>query len=189
MIHQEIIDRLKSGNERFIADQKSHAKHNSAVRNQLIEGQQPFAIILSCADSRVVPEYIFDAGLGELFVVRVAGNIANQSSIASIEYAVAHLNTTLIVVMGHQNCGAVNAAIQNADSSKHIVHLIDHIKPAMNLSNEVQNSTEVIKQNAISSAKELKEKSKIIRDAVEQNVLEIRSAYYHLDSGAVTFID
>lgn len=189
MTHQEIIEQLSSGNERFMAGQNRHANQDPESRNQLTGGQHPFAIVLSCADSRVVPEFIFDTGLGDLFVVRVAGNIANSASIASIEYAVAHLNTPVIIVLGHQSCGAVDAAMKNADSSDHIIHLIDHIKPAINARGETQTSDEVIKQNARYNANVLKIKSSIIADAVEKGLLAIKSAYYHLDSGAVTFID
>lgn len=112
MTTDQIISRLKSGNENFVSD-KLEGKCQDGNRRQSIEKkQEPFAIILTCADSRVVPEIIFDTGLGELFVVRVAGNIANTSSIASIEYAVAHLKTKLIVVLAHESCGAVTAALK-----------------------------------------------------------------------------
>ena len=108
------LDRLKEGNGRFVSDKLDGKLQDSNRRESLTGGQQPFAIILSCADSRVVPELAFDAGLGELFTVRIAGNVANTSTIASIEYAIAHLNTRVIVVMGHESCGAVGAAVSSS---------------------------------------------------------------------------
>ena len=99
----EALDRLVEGNARFVKDNLQHNKQDSERRTQLSQGQHPFAIVLSCADSRVIPEITFDTGLGELFVVRVAGNIAYTSSIASIEYAVANLDVKLIAVMGHES--------------------------------------------------------------------------------------
>ena len=98
MTQTEILNRLKNGNLKFVEDKLKGGNNDQSRRNALTSGQSPFAIVLSCADSRVVPEMLFDTGLGELFVIRVAGNIANASSIASIEYAVAHLKTSLIVV-------------------------------------------------------------------------------------------
>ena len=111
MTAQEALQRLKDGNHRFVKEQWEGKFNDSKRRNSLVDGQSPYAIVLSCADSRVVPELAFDTGLGELFVIRVAGNVANTESIASIEYAVAHLNTKLIMILGHQNCGAVTAAM------------------------------------------------------------------------------
>ena len=116
MTAQESLSRIKEGNARFVADKLDGKLQDSSRRDSLVKGQQPYAIILGCADSRVVPELAFDAGLGELFTVRVAGNIANTSSIASIEYAVAHCGSKLIVVLGHQSCGAVTAAIAGGDN-------------------------------------------------------------------------
>ena len=116
MTAQESLHRLKEGNNRFVQDKLDGKLQDSSRKTSLLGGQSPFAIILGCADSRVVPELAFDTGLGELFTVRVAGNIANTSSIASIEYAVAHLGAKLIVVLGHQNCGAVAAAIAGGDN-------------------------------------------------------------------------
>ena len=101
MTNQEVIARLKSGNEKFVNDKLEANNQDSSRRESQTGGQAPFAIVLSCADSRVVPELAFDTGIGELFVVRVAGNVANTSSIASMEYAVAHLGTSVIVVLGH----------------------------------------------------------------------------------------
>ena len=117
MNSKEVLSRLKVGNERFVADKLDGKLQCSSRRSALTGGQEPYAIILSCADSRVVPELCFDTGLGELFVVRVAGNVANTSSIGSIEYAVAHIGCPLLVVMGHQSCGAVTCLLYTSDAA------------------------------------------------------------------------
>ncbi|PLW93333.1 MAG: carbonic anhydrase, partial [Marinilabiliales bacterium] len=104
---QKAIKKLEEGNFHFVNDKLKNRNLHAKRRMELVDGQEPWAIILSCADSRVVPELIFDTGIGELFVIRVAGNIANTSTIATIEYAVAHIHTPVIVVLGHENCGAV----------------------------------------------------------------------------------
>ena len=145
--------------------------------------------MLSCADSRVVPELAFDAGLGELFVVRVAGNVANSSSIASIEYAVAHIGCKVIVVLGHQACGAVTAAVGGGDNGYNLNHLLSHITPAIAAGGEGASITEVVKINAELTAQELKNRSAIINNAVASGALEIVPAYYHLDSGTVEFLN
>jgi len=123
------LERLKSGNANFVSDSLDGKLQNSSRRQELTGGQKPYAIILSCADSRVVPELAFDTGMGEIFVIRVAGNTANASSIASIEYAVAHLGVNLIVVLGHESCGAVTAAIAGGDNGHNLNHLLAHITP------------------------------------------------------------
>ncbi len=186
---QEILDRLKEGNERFVSDKPEGDLQNSSRRNDLTSGQQPWAIVLSCADSRVVPELAFDTGLGELFVVRVAGNVANTSSIASIEYAVAHLGTQVIVVLGHQSCGAVTAAVNGGDNGYNLNHLLSHVTPAISTSASGAAVDDVVKKNAELNAKELSNRSSIISEAVNSGKMKIIPAYYNLDSGAVDFLE
>jgi len=188
MTKADVLDRLKIGNKRFIDDKLDGKLQNSSRRATLTSGQEPYAIVLSCADSRVVPELAFDAGLGELFVIRVAGNIANNSSIASIEYAVAHLGTTIIVVLGHESCGAVTAAMSGGDNGHNLNHLLAHITPALNATADDAPVNEVVKKNAELTAGELKSRSAIIRDAVESGKVDILPAYYNLGSGAVEFL-
>ena len=120
----EVLSKLKEGNQRFVENQLKNVPVDQTTKTELVKGQSPYAIILSCADSRVVPELIFNAGMGELFVVRVAGNVANTSSLASMEYAVAQLGTPIIVVLGHQNCGAVTAAVQGGDNGPNLNHYL-----------------------------------------------------------------
>lgn len=180
------LSRLASGNARFVADQTTAEGRDQARRGSLVGGQQPWAIILSCADSRVAPEIAFDTGLGELFVIRVAGNVANTSSIASIEYAVAHIGTPLIVVLGHQSCGAVGAAIAGGDNGHNLNHLLAHLEPAR-AANEGEPVDVVVRANAARQISELTGRSAIISDAVANRGLQIVSAFYSLADGSVTF--
>lgn len=188
MTNSEIRQRLSAGNQRFVEDKLDGKLQNSERRDTLTSGQAPYAIVLSCADSRVVPELAFDTGLGELFVVRVAGNIANSSSMASIEYAVAHCGSTVIVVLGHQSCGAVTAAIAGGDNGYNLNHLLSHITPAISASEEGAAVNDVVKKNAMLTAEELKSRSDIIGNAVKAGTVEIIPAYYNLDSGKVDFL-
>ncbi len=189
MTTSEIIQRLETGNQRFVADKLAGDLQDNSRRVALTEGQSPFAIVLSCADSRVVPELAFDTGLGELFVVRVAGNIANSSSIASIEYAVAHLGTSVVVVMGHESCGAVTAAIGGGDNGYNLNHLLSHIAPAIAACGEGASVAQVVKKNAELNAEELKNRSLIIGNAVVSGKVSIVPAYYNLSTGKVNFIN
>ena len=188
MTIQERLNRLKEGNARFAADQLDGKLKNNSRRESIVGGQEPYAIILSCADSRVVPELAFDTGLGELFVIRVAGNIANSSSIASIEYAVAHVGSKLIVVLGHQSCGAVTAAVAGGDNGYNLNHLLSHITPAIAASKEGASVDDVTKKNAELTVGELKNRSEIIKNAIDKGDVKVVHAYYNLDSGKVDFL-
>ena len=163
----EIIQRLKDGNSRFVADKLDDKLLHSVRRQSLTGGQSPYAVVLGCADSRVIPELIFDTGLGEIFTVRVAGNIANTSSIASIEYAMANLKTRVIVVLGHESCGAVAAAIAGGDNGYFLNHLLAHITPAIELLKN-QDIKSIIKKNAELTASGLESRSPIISEAVKK---------------------
>jgi len=188
MSTDEIVQRLKDGNARFVEDSLDGQLQDSNRRSSLVSGQEPYAIILSCADSRVVPELAFDTGLGELFVVRVAGNVANNSSIASIEYAVAHCGSSVIVVLGHQSCGAVTAAANGGDNGYNINHLLAHVTPALVASGEGAEINDVVKLNAQMVAQELKDRSPIIEQAVSAGKVKVHAAYYNLDTGKVDFL-
>lgn len=188
MTIENVLQRLNEGNERFVADKLDGKLQDSTRRGSLTGGQDPYAIILSCADSRVVPELAFDTGLGEIFVVRVAGNIANSSSIASIEYAVAHIGTPVIVVLGHESCGAVTAAVNGGDNGYNLNHLVSHITPAIAASADDASVNDVVKKNAELTATELKNRSAIISGAVEAGKLKIVPAYYHLGTGKVELL-
>lgn len=188
MTKDEVLNRLKEGNARFVADAPERQMQDNSRKSELTGGQSPWAIVLSCADSRVAPELAFDAGLGELFVCRVAGNVANTSSIASMEYAVAHLGTEIIVVMGHESCGAVGAAIAGGDNGHNLNHLLAHITPALAASDSGAEVNDVVKTNAELTCRELVKRSSIIGDAVKDGKVKIVPAYYNLGTGAVDFI-
>lgn len=184
---KEALERLKEGNKRFVETKPSTPAQDQAKIASLTGGQSPYAIILSCADSRVAPELAFDTGLGEVFILRVAGNVANTSTIASIEYAVAHLGTKLIVVMGHQSCGAVGAAVQGGDAGPNLNKLISYIQPAVDKKGADAPLADIVKENANISAGTLTSKSDIISNAVASDGVKIVTAYYNLDSGKVDF--
>ncbi len=187
MTIDQILTRLKEGNKRFVEDKTNDLLRDNSRRGVLTSGQEPFAIVLSCADSRVVPELAFDTGLGELFTVRVAGNIANTDSIASIEYAVAHLKTKVIVVLGHESCGAVAATIAGGDNGYNLNHLTSQITPAL-CSGSTDDVNEVVKRNATHASQELINRSSIISEAVKNNNLKVLPAYYSLNDGSVSFL-
>lgn len=180
------LDRLKQGNSNFVNDKLTNSKRDNDYRKSLMIGQNPFAAILTCSDSRIVPEIIFDKGLGELFVIRVAGNVANPSSIASIEYAIANLNLNLIVVLGHQNCGGVTSATISGDFGKNLNYLLKHIDPAIDKANsKVIDDIAII--NAKLTAEKLFDDSAIISDAVTNKKIEIIPAFYSIETGKVDF--
>jgi len=183
---EDALDRLKAGNARFQEEKVEGKLRDASRRQELQSGQKPFAIILTCADSRVVPELAFDVGLGEIFGIQVAGNIPNPSSIASIEYAVAHLSTKLVVVMAHENCGAVGAALEGGDAGKNLNHLLKFIEPAVMAAGD-KDVNSVARRNARNSADALSRESDIIARAVSQDRVRVMTAFYNLGSGKVDF--
>jgi carbonic anhydrase len=183
----EAYERLKQGNRRFLSGEVEGAGRDAERRQQVAGGQWPFAAILCCADSRVVPELAFDTGIGELFVVRVAGNVASRSAIASIEFAISQLGTKLLVVMAHGGCGAVTAAIAGGAPSPSLEHLLEHIRPAVE-AGDSSDVDEVARRNATLSADEMSAKSDIIREAVEDGGVKVVTAFYHPGTGEVDLI-
>ena len=189
------LKKLKAGNDRYLNHDPINYP-NKRERADFANGQKPYAAILSCADSRVSPEVMFNVGLDEVFVMRVAGNIADTTSIASIEYAVSELNTNLIVVMGHESCGAVGAALANAKSTLNLGYnlnnLLAHITPAIAAAQKKSKSFEkdpiatTVKENAKLTTTELRTRSPIIDKA---RGVKIVWAYYHLITGKVDFSD
>jgi len=172
---------------------------HSTRRNELIEQQSPFAIILSCSDSRAPAELIFDQGLGDLFVIRVAGNIVAPSQIASIEYCAQQFGTNLVLVMGHTNCGAVNATLSElqlpeAERSKNLQAIVSRIQPAveplLNTSlSDKELQTKAVRSNVRTSVLELQNQSEILSNLVARGELSIASAEYSLETGQVEFLD
>ena len=187
------LDRLIKGNARYIdgVSRRHDFKHE---REALAGGQNPFAGILSCADSRIAPEYAFDSGRGDLFVCRVAGNFANDESIASLEYAVAVLGVPLFMVLGHGSCGAVDATIKSLKDGTtlpgHLPSLVNAIAPAVKASqgqpgDPLANAT---RQNVIDNVAKLKTATPILSAAVDQGKLKVVGGIYRLDNGKVELV-
>jgi carbonic anhydrase len=181
----EALERLEQGNERFRTGQAVGAGRIGARHKELMAGQEPFAIVLGCSDSRVPTEILFDTRLGDVFVVRVAGNVANTSSIASIEYAVAHIGTRLVVVMGHQNCGAVAAAVEGGDAGKNLNQLLRHIQPALEPPEREVDA--VARRSVRIQADRLTMKSDILRGATENDGVRIVTGFFYFSDGRVEF--
>lgn len=186
----EAWDDLMAGNRRFVAG-KPQARELVSLRQKLASGQSPKAIILSCSDSRVGPELIFDQSLGDIFVVRTAGNVADAVALGSIEYAVDHLHSPLLVVLGHQKCGAVNAACSGEKMpSPNLDAIMEKINPAVAHAKSYAQGDDIvesaIKENVHQSAKDILANSEIIRNAVKSAKLSVVEAEYELETGRVT---
>ena len=188
----DALARLKAGNQRFIAGKLEHPHQNPKRRAELATGQRPFAIVLGCADSRTSPEVLFDQGLGDLFVIRVAGNILDDHVLGSIEYAVDHLGAQLIVVLGHQRCGAVQAAKETLDSKAeapaHINSLVAAIRAAVEATRGADLES-TIKANTDNVVQSLRSSEPVLKKEVEAGAITVLGAYYDLDTGAVVFTD
>jgi carbonic anhydrase len=184
------LKRLMDGNSRYVAgvSRRHDFKHE---REALVGGQNPYAAVLSCADSRIAPEYAFDSGRGDLFVCRVAGNFANDDTIASLEYSVAVLGAPLILVLGHDSCGAVDATIKSLKDGKplpgHIPSLVAAIAPAVKAVSQQSGDAldNAIRQNVIDTVAKLKSATPILSAAVEQNKLKVVGGIYRLATGKV----
>jgi carbonic anhydrase len=185
----EALEKLMVGNQRFVARKRLNPDQDFARITEVANGQAPFAAILSCADSRVVPEIAFDQGIGDLFVARVAGNIAILEEIASEEYAIAFLGTPLLMVLGHERCGAVTAALSGGELPGALKSLVDAIQPAVKASaNEPGDRlTNAVKANVRLQVERL-QTSSVIAAAVEANKLKVVGAYYDLDTGEISLV-
>lgn len=185
----EALAKLMEGNQRFMTNKRLNPHQDSVRLTEVAAGQAPFAAILSCADSRVVPEIAFDQGLGDLFVVRVAGNIAGIEDIASQEYAVAVLKAPLLMVVGHERCGAVNAAIEGGELPGVVESLVVAIQPAVQASEGQPGDrlTNAVKANVRLQVQRL-QSSAVIANAVKQGKLKIVGAYYDLDTGEISLV-
>lgn len=177
---QKALKQLKEGNARFVIGALTPKDDYATLREKLSTGQHPFAVVLCCSDSRVAPEIIFDQKLGDLFVIRNAGNIVDEEVLGSIEYAVEHLETPLVVVMGHAACGAVTATCQGGDLPGHILDLAKRIKPSIN-------SGCCIDDNARRHAKRMAQL--IEEDEIVHHVgAKVVAAFYDLQSGKVEWL-
>lgn len=186
----EALAKLMEGNRRFVENKRLNPNQDSVRISQVATGQAPFAAILGCADSRVVSEMVFDQGLGDLFVVRVAGNIAITEGIASEEFAVGVLGTPLLVVLGHERCGAVQAALETGTELPGVIEsLVYAIRPAVEASSGESGDqlTNAVKENVRLQVRRL-QNSSVIAEAVEQGKLKVVGAFYDLDTGEVSLV-
>jgi len=181
---------LTAGNAHHVTHRYQHPHETLDRQRQLVSGQNPHAEILSCADSRVPPELIFDQGLGDLFIVRVAGNVASDIELGSLEYGAEHLHVPLLVVLGHQHCGAVTAAVEGGGAEGHIGALIALLRPAVEKTrgmpgDPVENA---VKANVEMVVKQLRTATPLLAELVTHGKLKVVGAVYSLDTGKVTWL-
>ena len=185
MTAQEAVSRLQMGNKRYVAAMQCIGDTSQTQREKtLSEGQRPYAVIVTCSDSRVIPESIFSAGIGDLFVIRIAGNVMDDHQLGSIEYAAEHLGCSLVVVLGHTHCGAVDAAM-NHEPAGYIKFITDEIIKA------IGNETDEYRAcclNVFHSKAVIEESLQIQKDEREYG-LKVVGAMYHLEDGTVEFLD
>jgi carbonic anhydrase len=187
---EQAWQRLKAGNQRFVGGMLEQPDLGASRRRELSNGQKPFAIVLTCADSRLTPEFIFNLGLGDIFVLRVAGNIADQFEIGSMEYAVEALRAPLIVVLGHDKCGAVGAALGAEKPPGDLGKLISQISVGKDLPAGKEAALDAaIKNNTIHQARLISEQSEVIKQRVARKELRIVSGIYELATGKVEWLD
>ena len=185
------LARLMMGNQRYVRHKEQHPDQSLARRKELEAGQHPFAVVLSCSDSRVPPELLFDEGLGDLFVIRVAGNVVDDAVLGSIEYAVEHLGTKLVMVLGHEKCGAVSAAVEAGTGTGHIKALVTAIRPSVEASAKEPGDRihNCVIANARRVAQQVRESEPVLKDAVAKHLVKVVAADYALDSGKVNLLD
>ena len=201
---QQALQRLREGNLRFVSDitiTSSVGVRGQARRHRLAAGQEPFAIILGCSDSRVPAEIVFDQGLGDLFVIRVAGNIVAPSQIGSVEFAAQRFGTRLVVVLGHSQCGAVMATLEELqqpteNQSWNLRSIVDRIRPSVEqmLATESKNDPDTIVRRAVranvsTSVNQLRHGSEILEQLIEKDKLLVVGAEYSLETGLVDFFE
>jgi carbonic anhydrase len=196
----EALQRLREGNARFVSESRN-SESLERRRREVAEGQEPFAIILGCSDSRVPAELVFDQGLGDLFVIRVAGNIVAPSQIGSVEFGVARFGTRLVVVLGHSKCGAILATLdemrrRSEDQSRSLRAIVNRIRPALGplMLTDLRNDPDALVQAAVRenirlSANRLRHGSDIIEQLIRNEGLIVVGAEYSLDTGIVEFFD
>ena len=197
----DALVRLQDGNRRFVANELTPTAVSRQARAALVAGQTPFAIVLGCSDSRVPAELIFDQGLGDLFVIRVAGNVVAPSQIGSVEFAAARFGTRLVVVLGHSQCGAVTATLEElqgntSNGSRNLRSITERVRPSVEalvrsaptLDQEALLG-EAIRANVRASVNQLRQGSDLLEQLIRDDGLVVVGAEYSLETGAVTFLD
>ncbi|HSN01213.1 MAG TPA: carbonic anhydrase [Rudaea sp.] len=198
----EALERLREGNRRFASESRLGGMHDRQTRRrELASGQEPFATILGCSDSRVPAEIIFDQGLGDLFVIRVAGNIIAPSLVGSVEFAAARFGTPLVVVLGHTQCGAIAATVeeltqQGGAQSPNLLSIVNRVRPSVLplMNTELRHdldalSREAVRANIRASANHLRHGSELMENLIEQKGFRVVGAEYSLETGVVDFFD
>jgi carbonic anhydrase len=186
----EILKQLQAGNRRFAAGTLSHPNQSAARRLEAAKGQDPAAVILSCSDSRVPPELIFDQGLGDLFVIRIAGNIATNEALGSIQYALEHFSTSLVIVLGHERCGAVDATLKGGQLQGHVATLVEAIRPAVEgVKGQGGDTLDLaVKANIQRVVGQLRTARPVLAGLVSKGAVKVAGAVYDLDTGTVTLL-
>lgn len=188
------LQRLLDGNARFVSGQTLHPHQDGQRRTEVAAGQKPFAVVIGCADSRTAPEILFDQGLGDLFVIRLAGNIVDDAALGSVEFAVAQLGAKLIVVLGHEKCGAVKATVGvlngDPEPANHIASIVEAIKPAAQAAkgragDAVENA---VRENVHEVVEKLKVAAPVLGPLVKSGELKVVGARYDLDDGKVEIV-
>ena len=184
------LAKLMAGNARYSSGNVSHPRQAAGRRAEVAKGQKPFAIVVGCSDSRTPPELVFDQGLGDVFVTRLAGSIVDDAALGSIEYAIEHFNSSVIVVLGHERCGAVDAAMKGGKAPGKIGAVVKPIIPAVNAVKKSSTPTldAAIYENARRTAAGLAGRSEILEGRVKAGTLKIVAARYDLDTGRVTLV-
>ena len=188
------LSKLLDGNKRFTSGELAKKDIGDTRRQELTKGQHPFATVLSCSDSRVAPEIIFDQGLGDVFIVRVAGNVVEPTTLGSIEYGAEHLHTPLLVILGHESCGAVKATLEAKGKPEgNIGAILKKIMPAVNTAKKAKKGPDetlnlAVQENVKNTYKDIM-KSKIVKELVHEGKLKIVAAEYYLGTGKVELID
>ncbi|MGE5300713.1 MAG: carbonic anhydrase [Acidobacteriota bacterium] len=191
---EDSLNKLLDGNKRFVSGELAKKDLGDARRQELTKGQSPFATVLSCADSRVSPELIFDEGLGDIFIIRDAGNVVGPLTLGSIEYGVEHLHTPLLVILGHEQCGAVTAALDaKGELEGNIGTILKKIMPAVKTARKAGKGREgtldlAIQENVRNTYKNVM-KSKIVSELVHEGKLQVVGAEYYLGTGKVEMVD
>jgi len=198
---RKALQQLRDGNRRFVAERQRDGRTGATRREEVTERQEPFAIILGCSDSRVPAEIVFDQGLGDLFVIRVAGNIVAPSQIGSVEFAAEQFKTRLVVVLGHTGCGAINATIEQLKrpvemQSRNLRAIVDRVRPSVEplLATPLRDDPQALVSNAVranvrASASNLRHGSEILEQLIERDELLVVGAEYSLESGVVEFFE
>lgn len=185
-----VLQALKDGNKRFTSEKPAHPSQSKERLKQVAKAQHPVAVVVSCSDSRVPPEILFDQGIGDLFVVRTAGEVVKDVELGSIEYAVEHLHVPLIVVLGHKRCGAVEAAVKGGAAPGNIASLVELVKPAVEEAKRQKGDVldNAVKINVRMVSEKIKN-SEIIVHFMKEKRVKIVKGYYDLDDGTVTIME